>query len=792
MKLSIKSSVGAKLIGGFLIVVVMSALIGGISYNQFRSTEILVSDEVMRNSEARHLSTQIILKSNVVSGLVNDYLWAKTESREVALRIIISDGIRTLWEYLHQVSNQKLTLEERELVSKLEMLFHRYCNLTNRILQKYDIYEEHESEAEKTVDKFREVHFRFLTLLQNFNSIETRIMYDSWDFARSKIHTIQILVLTLSGIALMLGVLLGIVSTRMITVPVRKLRDTLEEYGNGNFDVRADIIRSDEIGFLAERINIMLDLIEKYADELRQVNRDLIGRNEELDQNRRQLQILTDTTPDAVFSCTPDGCIVNVNRTCLEMFGYSREEMLTLNAYQLCGEESSRGLIEEKIDQAFRGRSLNFKWLCMKKNGEGIPVIARLRKMQIGEDIYILAVITDITEQKRGEDEKKKLEAQLLHAQKMEAVGTLAGGVAHDFNNVLQSVSGYVQLLLMRKGEDDPDLNYLNQIDKSIQRAAELIQQLLIFSRKVESKLEPVELNQEVVNVHKLLMKTIPKMVDIELHLAGDIETVNADPIQLEQIIMNLAVNSSHAMPDGGKFIIETENVVLDENYCKAHLGSIPGEYVLLAVSDTGCGMNRETLKHIFEPFYTTKETGKGTGLGLAMVYGIVKSHGGYIMCYSEPGQGTTFKIYLPVLKGEGIERELEHNEVEDIRGGDETIFLVDDEEDILDIGCDILKKYGYTAISADSGERALEVYGREGDRIDLVILDLGMPGMGGHKCLQKLLEIAPEIKVIIASGYSANGRVEKTLKAGASGFIGKPYRLAEMLKKVRGVLDTK
>ncbi len=792
MKLSIKSSVGAKLIGGFLIVVAMSALIGGISYYQFKSTETLVSDEVMKKAEARHLSAQIILKSNFVFGLVNEYLVTTKERRKVALRIIISDGIRTLWEYLHQVSNQKLTLEEKEMFSKLEILFRGYSDLTKRVLRKYDINEKEEGATETLVDEFHEVHFRFVTLLQNFNSIETRVMYDSWDFARSKIHTIQILILTLSGIALILGIILGVVSTRMITVPVGRLRNTLEEYGNGNFDVRADIIRSDEIGYLAERVNVMLDLIEKYADELRQSNRDLMKRNEELDQNRRQLQVLNDTTPDAVFSCTSDGRIVNVNRTCLEMFGYSREEMLTLNAYQLCGEESSRGVIEEKIDQAFRGYSLNFEWLCMKKNNEELPAIARLRKMQIGEDIYILAVVTDITEQKRGEDEKKKLEAQLLHAQRMEAVGTLAGGVAHDFNNVLQAVSGYVQLLLMRKGEEDPDLNYLNQIDKSIQRAAKLIQQLLVFSRKVESKLEPVDLNQEVLNVHKLLMKTIPKMVDIELRLTGDIETINADPIQLEQIIMNLAVNARDAMPDGGKFVIETENVVLDKNYSKVHLGSTPGKYVLLVISDTGSGMDMETVKHIFEPFYTTKEVGQGTGLGLATVYGIVKDHGGYIMCYSEPGQGTTFKIYLPVLKGEGIEREPEHEEVEDIRGGDETILLVDDEEDILAIGCNILEKYGYTTIRVDSGERALEVYMKEGARIDLVIMDLGMPGMGGHKCLQELLKIVPEIKVIIASGYSANGRVKETLKAGASGFIGKPYRLAEMLKKVREVLDAK
>ncbi|MBE9573056.1 MAG: response regulator, partial [Proteobacteria bacterium] len=372
----------------------------------------------------------------------------------------------------------------------------------------------------------------------------------------------------------------------------------------------------------------------------------------------------------------------------------------------------------------------------------------------------------------------------------MEAVGTLAGGIAHDFNNVLQAISGYVQLLLMRKGADDPDHNYLTQIDRSIKRAAELVQQLLIFSRKAETRLRPVDLNLEVAQVHKLLIKTIPRMVNVELRLADNIRIINADSMQLEQIVMNLAVNASDAMPDGGRLIIETKNTVLDEEYCKTYLGATPGEYVLLTVSDTGCGMDRETLKHIFEPFYTTKEPGKGTGLGLAIIYGIVKSHNGHITCYSEPGSGATFKIYFPVLETEDIQQAPEREEMEEIHGGSETILLVDDEKSIIDIGRDILGQYGYTIITAESGEEAVEVYKREGDRIDLVVLDLGMPGMGGHKCMEELLGINPEAKVIIASGYSPSGKAQDTLKAGAAGFIGKPYQLASMLKKVREVLD--
>ena len=390
----------------------------------------------------------------------------------------------------------------------------------------------------------------------------------------------------------------------------------------------------------------------------------------------------------------------------------------------------------------------------------------------------------------RDTSEKKRLEARLRQADKMEAVGTLAGGIAHDFNNILQGISGYAQLLLMEKEPGDPDCHRLEAIEKSAQRAGDLTKQLLIFGRKVESKLNPVDLNQEVVHVSNLLERTIPKMIDQELHLAEDLKVINADPGQLEQIVMNLGVNARDAMPDGGRLIIETENVTLDEEYCRAHLGAGSGEYVLLSVSDIGHGMDREILEHIFEPFYTTKETGKGTGLGLAMVYGIVKSHGGYIMCYSEPGQGATFKIYFPVVQAESIKQRLEQKEAEEIAGGTERVLLVDDEGAILDTGKDILERFGYTAITAESGERAVEIFESEKEHIDLIILDVGMPGMGGHKCLKELLKIDPKTKIVISSGYSVIGKVRETLESGAAGFIGKPYRLADMLKQVREVLD--
>ena len=400
-------------------------------------------------------------------------------------------------------------------------------------------------------------------------------------------------------------------------------------------------------------------------------------------------------------------------------------------------------------------------------------------------------IFQDVTDRKAAEYEKEKLQAQLQQAQKMEAVGTLAGGVAHDFNNLLQAINGYTQLLLMEKSEDDPEYGSLTAIQKSGNRASDLVRSLLLFSRKADSERKPMELNLEVEHARKILERTIPKMVEIELRSGDRLWSVIADPVQVEQILLNLGTNAADAMPDGGKLIIETINTTFDEDYVKHHAGVQPGRYVLLTVSDTGQGMDKETQEKIFEPFFTTKEFGKGTGLGLASVYGIVKSHGGYISCYSEVGQGTTFKIYLPAIVQPEIE-ETKEVEPQPISRGTETILLVDDEEAIRGFAQQALMKFGYKVFTASTGEEALELYSVQPNQIDLIVMDLGMPGMGGHKCLQELLKINPEVRVVIASGYSINGQVKQSMEAGAKGYVGKPYQLADLLNTVRAVLDEK
>jgi len=401
----------------------------------------------------------------------------------------------------------------------------------------------------------------------------------------------------------------------------------------------------------------------------------------------------------------------------------------------------------------------------------------------------IMGTIQDISDRKQAVEDKKKLQAQLQQAQKMEAVGTLAGGISHDFNNLLQAIDGYAELLLMDRSERDSDYRFLKAIQNAGGRAADLIRQLLLFSRKAESNKRAIELQHEVGQAKRMLERTIPKMIEIQIITGNRIWTINADPVQIEQMLLNLGTNAADAMPDGGRFLFEIENATLDADYAKRHLGAEPGRYVLLSVSDTGHGMDQETVNKIFDPFFTTKEFGKGTGLGLASVYGIVKSHGGYITCYSEAGKGTTFKIYFPAIVQPETE-EIEEVEAKPIPRGTETILIVDDEEDIRGFARQALMKFGYRVLTASNGEEALELYSAKSTEIDLVVMDLGMPGMGGHKCLQEMRKLDRRVRGIIASGYSINGQVKKSLEAGARGYVGKPYKLADLLKTVREALD--
>jgi signal transduction histidine kinase/CheY-like chemotaxis protein len=490
------------------------------------------------------------------------------------------------------------------------------------------------------------------------------------------------------------------------------------------------------------------------------------------------------TNPGAVAECAARVKVLDVNQQALELYQARDKPALMAGLSRIVTPQALEALSRELVVIDAGGKRSTTEIENLTLAGEKRQLVMQWFVAPGYETDYgrVFLSFLDVTE-------TRALEAQLLQAQKMESIGTLAGGIAHDFNNIMQAISGYTQLLLWDRGPEDPDSDNLRAIEKAADRASKLTRQLLTFSRKVPSKLRLVNLNAEIEGMSKILERTIPKMIRIERHLATDLKMVNADRSQIEQILMNLSINASNAMPDGGSLVFETCNVDLGRE-SGLSLETRGGPHVLLSISDTGHGMDAETRRRIFEPFYTTREIGQGSGLGLAMVYGMIKNHNGHIVCDSEPGKGACFKLYFPaihtlqpILAAETVVKPT-------LPSGTETILVVDDEPVILDLAETILNRFGYRVIRAENGEQALTIVAEQSGRVDLVILDLNMPGMGGHSCLEALAARYPDVPVLLASGYSPNGSVRETLAAGAAGFIGKPYQLKEMLKVVRDIID--
>jgi two-component system, cell cycle sensor histidine kinase and response regulator CckA len=477
------------------------------------------------------------------------------------------------------------------------------------------------------------------------------------------------------------------------------------------------------------------------------------------------------------------GSILYANPAFLATSGYSVDEAMGSVPEILKSGGHERAVYEDIWSTIQSGKTWRGRFKNTKKDGSLYEETATISpiKDEVGRVINYVMVGRDVTSE-------VLLQKQLVQAQKMEAVGTLAGGIAHDFNNLLQAILGYSDLLLMNKGPGHPDRKRIEVIRHAARDGADLVTRILTFSRKGESRMRPIDLNQEVRRVEKLLRRTLQRMIQIDLALAEDLRTITADPAQIEQIILNLGVNAQHAMPDGGRLLIETDNVTVSGEFLRTQIGAKPGDYVLLSVSDNGVGIPPEILDRIFEPFFTTKLNGEGTGLGLAMVHGIVAQHGGYTRCYSEPGVGTSFQMYFPISESEfaadpALTREMP-------AFGSETILLVDDDDRVREMARQLLDMGGYKVLVARSGEEALDIYAARKDAISLVILDLIMPGMGGKLCLEELLRLDRDAKVLIASGYSSTRLGMDPRRHGARGFISKPYDAKALFGVVRQVLD--
>jgi PAS domain S-box-containing protein len=507
----------------------------------------------------------------------------------------------------------------------------------------------------------------------------------------------------------------------------------------------------------------------------------LITLEKQLVEVKDHYQKLYDDAPDMMHSVDKEGNIIICNQTELKTLGYKTEEFIGSALKDLIVPEE-RDTCTRKMESLKTAGFFEGEITLLAKDGRRIPVFIRSKAIYDKDGLFLMsdAVLRDITE-------KKSLEAQLFQAQKMEAVGLLAGGVAHDFNNILTVVVGYGSLLLKKTATDSTARGYVEQVLSAAERATNLTQNLLAFSRKQIINPKPVLLSEVVKNLDKILARVISEDIELKLFIAPQEASVMSDAGQIDQVIMNLATNAKDAMPDGGTLIIETELVEFDNDYVRRHVFAKPGKYMLISVTDTGNGMDTTTKEKIFEPFYTTKDVGKGTGLGLSMVYGIIKQHNGYINVYSEPGKGTTFKIYLPIIARDAD--KLVTAVLPPVTGGTETILLAEDAVMVRNLAKNILEEYGYRVIVAENGEDAVAAYkARPG--IALLILDVIMPGKNGKEVYAEIRDLKPDIKALFMSGYTANIIHKKGILDSATEFISKPFSPNAFLRKVREVLD--
>jgi len=489
---------------------------------------------------------------------------------------------------------------------------------------------------------------------------------------------------------------------------------------------------------------------------------------------------------EAVLMTNTEGEIQYVNPAFTRITGYSRDEVLGQNPRILKSGKQDPAFYQQLWATILKGEIWHGELINRRKDGSLYSEqmsIAPVRSAG-GEVTYFIATKQDVTEH-------KKLEQQLIQAQKMEAVGRLAGGVAHDFNNLLTIINGYAQLLIEPISPQDPRRGHLKEILTAGERAASLTRQLLAFSRRQVLEPRVLNLNSVLADVAKMLRRLIGEDVELVATLKPDLGRVKVDPGQIEQVIMNLAVNARDAMPQGGKLFVETSNVEIDANYARSHSPMMPGKYVMVAVSDTGCGMDLETQAHAFEPFFTTKEKGHGTGLGLATVYGIVKQSGGFIWVYSVPGRGSTFKIYLPVVE-EALPTAEPAEVPAELAKGSETVLVVEDEGGVRSLVCEALASHGYKVLEAAGAASALEISEKYTEPIHLLLTDVVMPQTGGKELAKGFSTLHPETKVLYMSGYTDDAIVRHGILERGTSFLQKPFQPRALLLKIREVLKMK
>jgi len=498
-------------------------------------------------------------------------------------------------------------------------------------------------------------------------------------------------------------------------------------------------------------------------------------------ENVKLLRDLINQCNDAIFVIDAySGKFMDANDTTARALDFSREELLKLKIFDIESNQADPENWSGFISRLREDGTFLMETEHRRSDGTRIPVEVNSRFIKHGNREYIVVSARDIRN-------RQVMENQIRHMQKMNSLNTMAGGIAHEFNNMLHMITGSTELLLQNARKRDQAL--LNGILNTTRRGARLVRQILAFSHYENPVRRTTNLNQLISDLKSIMERLLPPEIRVTMDLATDLHPVNVDRGQMEQVLMNLFINAKDAMPDWGELTIKTENSFISKLHQKQFPHAQKGECIKLTVTDTGHGIDRSALEKIFDPFFSTKAVGKGTGLGLSVVYGIIKNHQGIVTCDSEPGAGAVFKIFLPTESKKSKPRDLPDISPSQIEGT-EKILLVDDDPDITAVTAKILKRFNYSVITADSGESALEIYAANRSGIDLIIIDLGMPGMGGEECLKRLMELDPGVKVILASGYDNNTVKQIAEDNGAKGYLSKPYKMDEVSRLVRRVLD--
>jgi PAS domain S-box-containing protein len=556
--------------------------------------------------------------------------------------------------------------------------------------------------------------------------------------------------------------------------------------GRGAEEVAVEAMKAGAADYLS-KANLSIEALEsaiRHALALHAEERHRRQAEEAVRASEERFRALVENSSDALLLIDSEGRVTYLTPSSERHLGWKRDEMVGRSIFDFVHPDD-RDLVGQRmadalehplrpIIQEIRFQHADGEWRIM----EGVAV-NRLN------DPSVRAIVVNA----RDVTERRKLEDQLRQSQKMEAVGQLAGGVAHDFNNLLTAILGYCSLMLDEIQQEDPLRQDLMEIQAAGERAAALTRQLLAFSRRQMLQPQVVDINTLIRQLEKLLRRLISEDVELVTSLSSELQPVRVDPASIEQILVNLAVNARDAMPVGGQLTIETSNVEIDEAYCVSHVSMRPGPHVMLAVGDTGRGMDAATRARVFEPFFTTKEQGRGSGLGLATVYGIVKQNGGFIWVYSEVGHGTVFKVYLPPARTRAVARSSDVRPRETAHGW-ETVLLVEDEDAVRALAREVLRRHGYIVLEARHGVDALRVAERHPDTIHLMITDVVMPHMGGREVAERLNTVRPHMKVLFMSGYTDHALMHRELAPGTA-FLQKPFNPETFARKVRHVLDS-